>query len=233
MPVQFLHFPSGAALFDPDKVSPGALSALIKRGLAASSTPLGDVAGRGGVGLIQQASRSWVWRHNRRGGWCGRVVRDSYVWLGAARTRAFREWRLLQHLHGLGLPVPTPVAAVYERRGLVYRSDLITGHLPGTRSLAAQLQDGPVTLLLWRAVGVCVRSFHQHGIYHADLNAHNILIDREEQVYLIDFDRGAIRRPGMWIESNWSRLKRSLHKVTRALPADRFGETEWLALRHG
>jgi 3-deoxy-D-manno-octulosonic acid kinase len=233
MPVQFLTFPTGAALFDPDKVSPGALTALISRGLTASSTPMDGCAGREGVRLIAERSNAWVWRHNRRGGWCGRIIRDSYVWLGAARTRAFREWRLLHHLQVLGLPAPAPVAAVYERRGLVYRSDLITGLLPGTESLGAKLRQGPLELSLWRAVGTCIRCFHTHGIYHADLNVHNILIGSDDQVYLIDFDRGAIRTPGSWIDANWARLRRSITKVCRELPAERFGETEWTALRQG
>src|SRR5690606_11687317 len=137
--------------------------------------------------------------------WCGRIVQDSYVWLGAARTRAFREWRLLQHLHGLGLPVPTPVAAVYERRGLVYRSDLITGLLAGTESFGSKLKADAMTPELWRSIGACVRSFHAHGIYHADLNVHNILVGPDDQVYLLDFDRGEVRAPGGWVDANWSR----------------------------
>jgi 3-deoxy-D-manno-octulosonic acid kinase len=190
-------------------------------------------AGREGVRIIENSARPWVWRHNRRGGWCGRVIRDSYVWLGAARTRAFRELRLLQHLRALGLPVPAPVAAVYERRGFVYRSDLITGLLPNTESFGARLQSGPVELPLWRSIGQCVRRFHQHGVYHADLNVHNILLDSQDQVYLIDFDRGAVREPGSWVESNWARLKRSIDKLARSLPPGRVGADEWIALRTG
>jgi 3-deoxy-D-manno-octulosonic acid kinase len=233
MPVESLNFPTGAALFDPEKVSPGTLTALIANGLTQCSRPMHGVAGREGVRLIEGSSRSWVWRHNRRGGWCGRIVRDSYVWLGAARTRAFREWRLLQHLHGLGLPVPTPVAAVYERRGLVYRSDLITGLLPGTVSFGSKLKGNAMTPELWRSIGACVRSFHAHGIYHADLNVHNILIGPDDQVYLIDFDRGEVRAPGSWVEANWSRLRRSIVKVCRSLPPGRFNDDDWTALRHG
>ena len=233
MPAQFLHFRSGGALFDPDEVSPETLSDLLARGLDASSEPLPGVAGRAGVRVIAQAPRPWVWRHNRRGGWPGRVIRDSYVWLGAARTRSFREWRLLHHLRRLGLPVPSPVAALYERRGLVYRSDLITELLPNATSLGSRLQQSPVPLTVWKRVGNCIRRFHQHGIDHADLNVHNVLLDPADEVYLIDFDRGAVRAPGAWSESNWSRLRRSLDKLALQLPPGRFGAEEWTALRSG
>ncbi|HEX2099488.1 MAG TPA: 3-deoxy-D-manno-octulosonic acid kinase [Candidatus Synoicihabitans sp.] len=231
MPVQFLHLPTGAALFDPEEVSSSTLTELLAQGLAQSSTPLANAAGREGVRVIKRARQPWVWRHNRRGGWCGKFVRDSYVWLGAQRTRAFQEWRLLHHLRNLGLPVPAPVAALYERRGIIYQSDIITGLLPNTETLSARLRSGPVPLSAWQAVGQCIRRFHSHGIHHADLNAHNILLDSEDRIYLIDFDRGAIRSPGRWIEGNWARLRRSLDKLNRALPAGRFGETEWTALR--
>lgn len=231
MPAQFLHLPTGAALFDPEQVSSGTLSDLLETGLTASSSPLPGSAGREGVRVIEQPRRQWVWRHNRRGGWCGRMIRDSYFWLGPARTRAFREWQLLQHLHGLGLPVPRPIAAVYERRGLVYRSDLITGLLPSTESLGNRLKSGPLSPRLWHRVGTCIRRFHTHGVYHADLNVHNILLDEDDQVYLIDFDRGEVRDPGNWIEANWARLKRSLDKLGRTLPAGRVGPEAWIALR--
>jgi 3-deoxy-D-manno-octulosonic acid kinase len=131
------------------------------------------------------------------------------------------------------LPVPTPVAAVYERRGLVYRSDLITGLLPSMESFGSKLKGNAMTPELWKSIGACVRSFHAHGIYHADLNVHNILIGPEGQVYLIDFDRGGVRAPGSWVESNWSRLHRSIVKVCRSLPPDRFNEDAWSTLRYG
>jgi 3-deoxy-D-manno-octulosonic acid kinase len=48
---------------------------------------------------------------------------------------------------------------------------------------------------------------------HADLNAHNILIG-DDQLWLIDFDRGEIRVTGTaWKLANLARLKRSLLKI--------------------
>lgn len=231
MPAQLLYLPAGAALYDPDAVSPSELADLLEHGLTARSSPLEGVAGRQGVRIIRRADRSWVWRHNHRGGWPGRVVRDTYVWLGAERTRSFREWRLLHRARELGLPVPAPIAAVYERQGLTYQSDLITEWLPHTESLGRRLEAAPVPRPLWRRVGACIRQFHAHGIDHADLNVHNILLDADGGVFLIDFDRGVIRAPGSWPERNWSRLRRSLEKCSLGLPPGRFGPEEWAALR--
>ncbi|MGH8640566.1 MAG: lipopolysaccharide kinase InaA family protein, partial [Burkholderiales bacterium] len=83
----------------------------------------------------------------------------------------------------------------------------------------------------WRAVGRCIRRFHDRGVYHADLTANNILIDGAERISLIDLDRGGLRTPGPWRAANLSRLKRSLLKICRELPADRFGPADWTALQ--
>jgi len=71
---------------------------------------------------------------------------------------------------------------------------------------------------VWQAVGKTVRSFHDAGVYHADLNCFNILL-RDEKVFLIDFDKalfysGAKNGSGArWKVRNLERLKRSIHKV--------------------
>ena len=111
------------------------------------------------------------------------------------------------------MPVPRPVAAAYVREGLFYTCDLITRRLPDTRTLTTLLGRGEMKEGLWREVGRVTRQFHAHGVYHPDLNAHNILIDADSHAYLIDFDRARRRKPGRWQSGNLSRLKRSLLKV--------------------
>jgi len=113
------------------------------------------------------------------------------------------------------LPVPQPVAAQVVRHGLVYRGDLITRLIPETQSLAARLGEGDIGRLPWKAIGACIRRFHAAGVFHADLNAHNILIGNQEHIYLVDFDRGERRSPaGRWQLENLGRLLRSLRKLS-------------------
>ena len=50
----------------------------------------------------RSTTRRWVLRHYRRGGAVARVLDDRYLYTGADRTRAFREWRLLRELAALG-----------------------------------------------------------------------------------------------------------------------------------
>jgi tRNA A-37 threonylcarbamoyl transferase component Bud32 len=133
-------------------------------------------------------------------------------------------------MHAAGLPVPSPLAAPYERYGLGYRADLITELLPDTHSLASALAAGDVGLSTWAAVGRCIRVFHDYGLCHADLNAHNILLDANEKVFLIDFDRGARRAPGLWRDANLARLRRSLDKLEDGRAQRRFDDAQWQCL---
>ena len=189
--------------------------------------------GRGTVAFVRDGERRWVLRHYRRGGLVAKLLGDRYLWTGAEHTRAFREWRLLRELRAAGLPVPAPVAARYERRGLVYRADLITEELPTRNTLARALAAAPLDAAAWRAVGACVGRLHAHGVHHADLNAHNLLLGPPGAVYVLDFDRGCIRPRGAWEQAVLERLQRSLRKVTSGLPPDRFDDAAWQALLAG
>lgn len=190
-------------------------------------------AGRGGVSFIDADGRSMVLRHYRRGGLVARISGDRYWWRGASETRSFIEWHLLYLMRRRGLPVPEPVAARYLAQGRSYTADLLMQRLPDTTSLAGRLSQAPLSISLWVAVGRCLRRFHVAGVCHADLNAHNILIDGTGQVWVVDFDRARLRGPGMWTDANLARLYRSLQKETLALPAERFGEADWSSLLNG
>jgi 3-deoxy-D-manno-octulosonic acid kinase len=188
-------------------------------------------SGRGGVIFVREESRYWVLRHYRRGGLIAKLLSDCYFWLGLERTRAFREWRLLDTLHAQGLPVPAPVAARVARKGLIYRADLITNALPAARTLSDTITGATLSENQWRGIGATIASFHCAGVHHADLNAHNILLGESGKVFLLDFDRGRIRSRGAWENDVLARLKRSLLKIQRQRQNVNFGERDWQALR--
>ncbi|HEY7377594.1 MAG TPA: 3-deoxy-D-manno-octulosonic acid kinase [Steroidobacteraceae bacterium] len=223
----------GAMLYDASRVGNADAALFDIAAWRAQGALTAASAGRGAVYFINAGERRWVLRHYRRGGWIARLSTDAYLWTGEERTRPFREWRLLRELRAAALPVPVPVAARYCRRGLIYRGDLITEEIPGAQPLSVSLQASPLVAATWRDVGQCVRRFHDAGVCHADLNAHNILLDGAGRVYVVDFDRGARRAPGSWRVANLARLERSLRKVCRDLPGDRLGGDVWAALAEG
>ncbi len=135
----------------------------------------------------------------------------------------------------LELPVPAPVAASCVRHGMFYRADLITLQLDNVVTLADYLLESECNESGWAAVGSCIRRFHDASVYHADLNARNILLDAESnRVYLIDFDKGAMRYLGdSWKASNLARLHRSLKKFKTLNKVFHFNQHDWDALLHG
>ena len=192
----------------------------------------GSALGRGTTWFIRVGEGSYVLRHYRRGGLIAKFSKDRYWYGSESETRSFAEWYLTYHLHRAGLPVPAPIAARYQRRGLFYRADLITQRIENSESLAQRLLKGPLSLTQWIAVGRCIRRFHDAGVCHADLNAHNILLT-PEQVYLIDFDRGSLRKRGWWADTTLVRLYRSLEKVTLLAAPESFSDEDWHSLLAG
>ena len=190
-----------------------------------------QVGGRGGVAIIAAPVGECVLRHYRRGGLVAALMGDRYLWTGADRTRPFKEFRLLAEITRLGLPGPTVVAARYCRRGPIYSADLITRRIVDAQTLAERLAAGRLDGELAEEVGALVARFHRAGVWHADLNAHNVLVTSDE-LYLIDFDRGQLRTPAnAWQQANLQRLRRSLLKLGAASQGEAtFEETIWQPL---
>ncbi len=171
-------------------------------------------AGRGAVTFFDAPFGPCVLRHYHRGGFAARVSADRYLWTGAKRTRSFREFRMLAAMHAAGLRVPAPVAARYVREGLYYRADLVTRRIPAAHTLAVLLDTARLDGSLAVEAGKTLATFHAQGVWHADLNAHNILCDERGQVWLLDFDRGRLRTPHIgWQQANIARLRRSFMKL--------------------
>lgn len=228
---------TGAMLADPQSVGnlpPDAVESWFDPDYWRSRGELAAVhEGRGSAWFIASGARQWVLRHFRRGGFIARLSRDRYVWAGEDRVRAFAEWRLLQRMRLQGLPVPQPIAARYERGALSYRCDLITQRIAGADSLSAVLARQALPESQWRAVGAAVARLQCAGVDHADLNAHNLLLDGSGVISVIDFDRGRVRRPGAWGLDNLRRLQRSFEKISRAMPSDRYSARTWDCLMAG
>lgn len=193
----------------------------------------GVAAGRGDAHFVRAPFGLALLRHYRRGGLVARFNRDRYLWRGAERTRAFREFRLLADARARGLPVPAPFAARFQRRGPWYRADILMAAIAGVCTLAQRVGGDGAGPIPWRAVGAAVGRVHAAGIWHADLNAHNILLDEGAAAWLIDFDRATRRDPERgWQQANLARLRRSLEKLG-AIAGEAGFERDWAALLAG
>jgi 3-deoxy-D-manno-octulosonic acid kinase len=115
----------------------------------------------------------------------------------------------------LDLNCPTPIAAMLDKTGLYYQADIISTKIPYAQDLYHLLLEKSLTADVWQKIGQAIAEFHNQQIYHHDLNIHNIMLDAENRVWLIDFDKCAIKQGNNWKESNIARLKRSFEKEKR------------------
>ena len=174
----------------------------------------GEAIGRGSAWFLDTPFGSAVLREYLRGGLPARISRDRYFFTGWDKTRPIAEFRILEQLSADRLPVPEPLAALTRRRGLFYSGSLLTRKISGALPLADLMMEKSERSGLWQRTGRCIRRFHDHGVVHADLNARNILVDLDDQIYLIDFDRARIASGEKdAYQRNLDRLQRSFRKL--------------------
>ena len=191
------------------------------------AVPVGE-GGRQAAWFVDGAHGPAVLRHYRRGGLRARLGRESYFWLGQNRVRSFAEAGVLEYLRRAGVQVPEPLGAAYWRAGAFYRNAVLVARIPGAQALVGRLDRADPA-----AVARSIAAMHTAGVWHADLNAFNILFDDQDSVWLIDFDRARVgpvsardRR------GNLLRLRRSLVKIAGAHGERWWGglESAWLRL---
>ncbi len=203
-----LDFPDGAMLYDAVSLQDPGQFLFDPASAALAAVPVSE-GGRQAAWFVQGEFGQGVLRRYRRGGLMAKVSVDRYVWRGADSTRSFAEFELLRFMYDSGLPVPRPLAAAYWRHGLTYRAAILVQRIAGVQPLASMLDTGRTAV-----VAMAIFAMHEAGVWHADLNAYNILLDGQGKAWLIDFDKGyrrvlsAERR-----HANLLRLRRSLVKV--------------------
>jgi 3-deoxy-D-manno-octulosonic acid kinase len=173
---------------------------------------IGSATGRGTTWFIQLDNTQAALRHYRRGGLFGKIISDHYLFTGWGKTRSIAEFNLLQTLNNLGVNVPRPIAARVVKKNLCYQADLLSEKIPNAQDLVAILQQRALTESEYKAVAGQIKKMHQAQVNHTDLNIHNILLDKQGKVWLIDFDKCYLQDDENWKEGNLQRLLRSFNK---------------------
>ena len=157
---------------------PGPISVSVLGGRTAATPAQLD-----GIGSV-------IIKHYRRGGLLRYFIKDRYLKFG--KTRAQREFELLDIVGTLGINIPQPIAYAYRGR-LFYRAWLVTREIHQPLSLAClSLQDGKKTKTAMTSVIEQIISLIQNDILHVDLHPGNVLVDATGKVYLLDFDKGSV-----------------------------------------
>ncbi len=141
-------------------------------------------------------------------------------YLGKPRVKA--EWQNLKRFAKWGIPTADVIAWGLERKGLAYdRGAMITRELPHTEDLSAlaKRQDPRLKDRAWvdglsRQLALYTRAMHEHCFTHNDLKWRNLLIDKEDRLYLIDCPNGDFWR-GFWLKYRITKDLACLDKVAK------------------
>jgi tRNA A-37 threonylcarbamoyl transferase component Bud32 len=154
--------------------------------------------GRGATWAITLAGGGRaVLRWYRRGGVVRHFIRDRYFgW----RLRPLLELALTAEARRRGIAVPEVLGArVDHLRAGGYRGAIVTREIAGTETLGDAVRrgaSGAERSTIVAAVARAVRTMHDRGLHHRDLNVGNILLRRAGEgvdVHLIDLDRARLR----------------------------------------
>ncbi len=158
-------------------------------------------------------------RRGRRGGLIASILND--VYLGMA-PRPLQELAITVEAMRRGIPVAEPMGAMVEWIGpALYRGFFLTRAVRGmTLWEFVQADDDPtVRRHVLEQARTAIDTMHRKGLFHADLNLHNLLVTQAQEsftVIIIDLDKArlfdaplssAMRR------SNAARLMRSARKL--------------------
>jgi hypothetical protein len=181
----------------------------------------GEFAGRGALCILPIGEEGrLVVRENRRGGAIRFINSRLYSLEGSAFIysifapskldlgfdyRPFRELSILSQLFRRGLPVPAPAFALVTPllRGVLYSGSVATWEIPNAKNLLKLVLANELDRFqkeqgrnLFFEIGCLARRVLEEGVYHADFHLGNILLDENNKLILIDFDKAQYIEPG-------------------------------------
>ena len=133
---------------------------------------------------------SVVIKYYRRGGAIRYLIKQRYLKLG--KTRCQIEYELLQKVRSLGINAPEPIAFAYRGR-FFYQCWLVTREIKHHQTLAQiSRSNEEQARMVMKEVVKQISMLIKNKILHADLHPGNVIVDNQNQVYLLDFDKGGV-----------------------------------------
>ena len=187
-------------LFNTDYIS--------KEGLIKS-----EINGRGKTPEIEFEGRRLFLKHYIRGGFAAKISYDKYFFDSIASTRSVKEYNFLNNLFSKELPVPKPAALQVIINKFTYTADLITCKIENVGTLHDFIMNSKMNSNLWDALESTLEKFYNENVYHSDLNSKNVLIDKNNNFHLVDFDNSYFFYEKKLFLKSIMRLERSLFKL--------------------
>lgn len=176
-------------------------------------------SGRGATAVVDGGSgRRWRLKAMRRGGRLARVWRDQYP----SARRLVETLSASVEAQARGVPTADPVALIVKAgAGGLVRGAMAFGELERSEDLARLVLRGAATRAGLVATIDAVRTMHERGVSHPDLNLGNVLLRPRDggspEAFLIDFDRATFAPGPLPFEVRQTalrRLERSCAKLT-------------------
>ena len=160
-------------------------------------------------------------KYYRRGGVLAYFVKRTYLKWGETRCQV--EYAQLQNAWHSGISVPEPIACAYKGH-LFYQAWLITREITNQQSLASlsSTDIGRAETAQKKLIEQIVLLIDNH-IYHTDLHPGNVLVDNENRIYIIDFDKA-----GYYGMNKANLRKKYLQRWNRAVLKHKLPETLYL-----
>ncbi|MDR9828546.1 3-deoxy-D-manno-octulosonic acid kinase [Vibrio sp. FNV 38] len=193
---------------------------------------IGSAQGRGTTWFVSGVTGDYALRHYHRGGLFGKLIKDSYLFQGLEQSRSYQELLILKALTSAGVNVPAAVAAKVTVRGLSYQADILVEKIAGAKDLFTLLGEKELSDEYFKSIGQEIKKMHEAGVNHTDLNIHNLLIDGNHKVWIIDFDKCHFSTGEHWKKNNLKRLFRSFEKEGKR-GAIQYQPSQLHALRFG
>lgn len=127
---------------------------------------------------------------------CYRASKGLRRYFGHPRVQT--EWQNLIRFETWGIPTTPLVAWGMERDGGRFtRGALVTAELPGAQDMASLARQGDPRLQernwiasISKKLAHAMRILHQHQFAHNDLHWRNLLVDRQQQLFIFDCPSG-------------------------------------------
>ena len=156
------------------------------------SKPVNSVLGGRSSVVIDEINGlgSVVVKYYRRGGLVRYFVKQKYLKCG--KTRGQKEYELLQKVRKFGISAPEPIAFAYSGL-LFYKGWLVTRAIKEHQTLAdLSFLNKNRTLKIMKEVTRQISLLIKNNILHVDLHPGNVIVDNQDRVYIIDFDKGRL-----------------------------------------
>ncbi|MBW1893735.1 MAG: phosphotransferase, partial [Deltaproteobacteria bacterium] len=133
-----------------------------------------------------------VIKHYMRGGLFGHFIKHFYLKLGKPRSKM--EYEQMERARGFGISVPEPICFAF--RGIAFYSAwLVTREIENQLSLAQlSMMDIESAMSAVKKLALQILILIDNRIYHRDLHPGNVLVDKNHQIHIIDFDKAGYFR---------------------------------------